>query len=111
MRKVTNHHKTPLAIAGVEIGPGRTVGIEEDKLKVAMRGNAAKVWFKLGLLSVEGSDDDDDNEGESGGADEREALLDRAKELGLNPSANVRLDRLRRMVEKAEKEAAEPDEE
>lgn len=57
MNNVKNNHDAPLAVAGVTIAAGSTVGIDSDALRGALGSNGVKQWIKLGVIEVEGLDE------------------------------------------------------
>jgi hypothetical protein len=59
MAKVTSNHNTPLSIAGVVVGVGKSVAIDDDKLRAALGSNAVRQWLKLKLIEIEGLSEDD----------------------------------------------------
>jgi hypothetical protein len=62
MAKVTSNHNTPLSVAGVVVGVGKSVGIDDDKLRAALGSNAVRQWLKLKLIEIEGLSDADIDE-------------------------------------------------
>jgi hypothetical protein len=62
MAKVTSNHNTPLSVAGVVVGVGKSVAIDDDKLRAALGSNAVRQWLKLKLIEIEGLSDADINE-------------------------------------------------
>ena len=100
MANVKNNHDALLNVAGVDIRPGATAAVDDQKLKVWKGGHAATIWIEQGLVSIEEAPKSDAKA-------EREALFARAKELGLSPAANTSTTKLEEAIDAAEKEAAE----
>lgn len=117
MNNVTNNHDAPLAVAGVAIAAGATVGIDSDDLRAAMNSNGVKQWIKLGVIEVEGLDElvsEEPSEpvtapvipGVTPVEPTREQLEARATELGIDFQDNTRDSTLVKKIAEAE-EAAE----
>ncbi len=116
MNNVTNNHDAPLAVAGVAIAAGATVGIDSDDLRAAMNSNGVKQWIKLGVIEVEGIDELISEEpskpvapvipGVTHVEPTREQLEARATQLGIDFKDNTRDSTLVKKIAEAE-EAAE----
>lgn len=101
MTKVTNKHNAPLIVAGVEVRPQTTVKVPDADFEKWSNGNAAKQWLKLRLIETGDAPAvavDTDDEGDDTPADDREALLQEARDLGLNPNANTGVEKLKKMI-------------
>lgn len=122
MNNVKNNHDAPLAVAGVTIKAGATVGIEPVALRAAMSSNAVRQWIKLGLLEVEGLDELVEDAGAPDAptppsdvkgdekTPERLALEARAAELGLKGNvSNMKNETLSKKVEEAEDALTKPE--
>lgn len=121
MNNVKNNHDAPLAIAGVTIAAGATVGVDSGALRASLNSNGVKQWIKLGVIDIEDLDEGSDEpvvlsvpvipsvptipSATSGGekTPERLALEARANELGVKGVvANFKDETLAKKVTEAE---------
>lgn len=125
MNKVTNNHDSTLGVAGVEIKPSATVGIDTTALRNALGSNAVKQWIKLGILGIEGleelQEDSDDpvvpaapvipGVPGAGGSNEptREQLEARATELEISFQGNTKDETLVKKIAEAEEALTKPE--
>ena len=104
--KITNNHDAPLAVAGVTIMPGKTVGLNERQAKMAESSNAVKTWVELKLL-VAGDPEDDANADEL--SDERIALEEKAAEAGVKGNiSRMKDDTLQAKIDELSKPPVTP---
>ena len=115
MTKVTNKFDGTLMIADVLARPGATVEVDDTAFRDWANGDTAKQWLKAGVIesdsksvntagSVEAQTDAQRTANAT--APDREALLQRARDLGLNPNANTGVQKLTEMIATAEADAA-----
>ncbi|QIG74960.1 hypothetical protein EVC13_039 [Rhizobium phage RHph_I65] len=120
MVAVTNKHVGPLVIAGVEVRPGATAEVDDNKFEAWKGGNAAQIWMDQGLV-VEGKGDGkvkkvaqpnlstvttgatgapgtNTGDTEKSAADVRAEKLEQARTLGHNPNNNISNAKLDEMI-------------
>lgn len=105
--KVTNNHDAALNIAGVDARPGATVEVEDEAFASWKTGHAASIWLKNGLVSEGGAKKSKEekqapaqtsDEEKAAQEKERVELLEKARELGLNPNANTGTEKLKALI-------------
>lgn len=108
MTKIRNNYQGTVNVAGVDIRPGATVFVTDKQFDAWRRGATAKNWVDQKIISVlddEASASEGDESGFLGDnkpKDEKTRLLERARELGLNPNANTGVPKLEKMIAEAE---------
>lgn len=107
--KVKNNYTGQLSVAGVDVGPGKTVGVDAEKFKQWRNGNGAKSWIDQGIIEFDDTEDNGittngDNDptrvtpGLNGGND-RESLVAQAKAMGIEFHPNLGDEKLKALIE------------
>lgn len=124
MKKVKNNHGSTLGVAGVEIKPGATVGIDTTALRNALNSNAVKQWISLEVIEVEGLEELLEGSDDpvvpaapvipgvpSAGSNEptREQLEARATELEISFQGNTKDETLVKKIAEAEEALTKPE--
>lgn len=108
--KITNNHKSPLGLPdGTILQPGEQTPVANwDQLK---KNSVVQGWIKAEILSITGGDASASASasgqaagGNPGGAD-KDALIARAKELGIDAKGNWGVPKLQQAIADAEKAA------
>lgn len=99
---VTNNHSGALNVAGVDIRADATAAIDEKKLRMWANGNAAKIWIEQEVITFDGEISEEPDDSDEDQEPTREELLEKARELGLNPNGNTGIDKLKSMIAEAE---------
>jgi len=110
--KITNNHKGPLGLPdGTILPPGEQTPVANwEQLK---KNSVVQGWVKADILSIAGGDaggtspGTGSNPGGEGGAD-KDALIARAKELGIDAKGNWGVPKLQAAIGDAEKAKAGP---
>lgn len=107
--KITNNHNGPLGLPdGTILPPGEQTPVANwEQLK---KNSVVQGWIKAEILSITGGDASgsgqvaDSNSGGEGSAD-KDALIARAKELGIDAKGNWGVPKLQAAIADAEKVA------
>lgn len=115
MNNVKNNHDAPLAIAGVTIAAGATVGVDSGALRASLNSNGVKQWLKLEVIEIEGLDELIESSNEpvvptepvipsipSATPPTREQLEARATELEISFQGNTKDETLVKKIAEAE---------
>lgn len=97
--QIINNHDRPLGLpSGLVLRPGVATHAP-DWVRDSQNDIVAR-WVKTGVLSVEGA-------AESGVPDEKAAILDALAKRGVKPDKRAGIDKLKVMLEEAEKNGAQ----